>query len=156
MKKLIFTLLTTLLFSVSAYSQQYETAIGFRGGFFSGVTAKHFIGQEKLVEGILSSRWRGFTITGLLEFQKPAFEVENLYWYYGFGAHIGFFDGVYTTWASENVSYTVVGIDGILGMEYVFEEVPISLSLDWKPVINLIGYSGFWGDGGALSVRYYF
>ena len=53
-------------------------------------------------------------------------------------------------------TYTVIGIDGIIGLEYSFTEIPINVSIDWKPVLNIIGYSGFWGDGGALSVRYMF
>jgi hypothetical protein len=54
------------------------------------------------------------------------------------------------------MNYTVIGIDGILGIEYNFEEVPINIGVDWKPAFNLTGYSGFWGDGGALSIRYIF
>ena len=34
----------------------------------------------------------------------------------------------------------------------------LNISLDWKPAINLVGAgdSFFWGDNGALSVRYIF
>lgn len=71
---------------------------------------------------------------------------------YGFGGHLGFWDGGHARWADDDRSYTVLGIDGILGLEYSFVEVPICISLDWKPALNLIGHSGFLGDGGALSV----
>ena len=59
----------------------------------------------------------------------------------------------------EAVSYThlsVIGIDGILGMEYNIQEIPFNISLDWKPAFNLIGYTGFWGDEIALSIRFIF
>ena len=76
-------------------------------------------------------------------------------WYAGFGAHIGFWDGNNTRWGDDR-SYTVIGLDGILGLEYNFTEIPVNFSIDWKPSFNLVGYSGFWGDGGALSIRYIF
>jgi len=41
-------------------------------------------------------------------------------------------------------------------MEFIFSEVPINIGLYWKPIFNVVGYSGFWGDGGALSVRFIF
>ena len=84
--------------------------------------------------------------------------MDRFKWFFGFGAHIGFWNGDYTYhyWGTTGETYTVVGIDGILGLEYSFKEVPISLSLDWKPAFNFVGYSGWWADGGALSIRYIF
>ena len=82
--------------------------------------------------------------------------MEHLNWYYGGGAHIGFWNGNNVKWGTAGTSYTVIGIDGILGIEYSFSEAPINIGIDWKPAINIIGYTGFWGDGGALSIRYIF
>jgi hypothetical protein len=50
----------------------------------------------------------------------------------------------------------IIGIDGILGLEYNFVEVPINLSIDWKPSFNIVNNHDFWADGGALSIRYIF
>jgi hypothetical protein len=50
----------------------------------------------------------------------------------------------------------VVGLDGILGLEYSFVGIPINISVDWKPAFNFAGHSGFWADGGAISIRYIF
>jgi len=125
-------------------------------GDLAWVTAKHFISETRTLEGILSTRWRGFNINGLYEIQDIAFDTPSLYWYYGFGGHIGFWDAHYNRWFNDNANYTVIGIDGIIGMEYCFAEIPFSISLDWKPAINLAGYSGFWGDSGAISIRYIF
>ncbi len=137
-------------------AQNYQTGIGVRAGAFNGITAKHFITGSHAVEGILSFRWGGFTATGLYEVHDNAFDAPGLQWYYGFGAHIGFWNGPRAWWADEGNSYVVVGVDGIIGLEYTFTEVPISVGLDWKPALNLIGYSGFWADGGGLSIRYVF
>jgi hypothetical protein len=129
-----------------------------RGGFTNGLTVKHFTGDKAAFEFLLGSRWHGFDVTGLYEVHNRAFDTAGLKWYYGAGAHIGFWNGDYTyrDWGYQGTSYTVAGLDGILGLEYSFREVPINLSLDWKPAFNFAGYSGFWADGGALSIRYIF
>jgi hypothetical protein len=79
-----------------------------------------------------------------------------LNFYYGIGGHIGFWDGRYYWNYNNDRNYTVIGIDGILGLEYNFKEIPFNLSIDWKPAFNLNDSSGFWGDGGAISIRYIF
>ncbi|HAQ18010.1 MAG TPA: hypothetical protein DCR40_02105 [Prolixibacteraceae bacterium] len=156
MKKLMFILLIALLFGFESKAQDYYTGIGLRAGWGTGLTVKHFLGEKAAVEGILDSRWRGFSLTGLFEIHNQAFEVDRLNWYYGFGGHIGFWNGKNVGWADNHDNYTVIGIDGILGLEYNFDFMPINLSIDWKPALNLVGASGFWGDGGALSIRYIF
>jgi hypothetical protein len=157
MKRIIITCLLVFGLVSINYSQDYKTGIGLRGGWESGLTVKHFIGAKSALEGILATRWRGFEITGLYEIHNQAFKVDRLKWYLGFGGHAGFWNGDYTRgWGTSGTNYTVIGIDGILGLEYSFSEVPINLSLDWKPAFNFIGYSGWWADGGALSIRYIF
>jgi hypothetical protein len=156
MKKAILTL--TLVIFISAYTsaQDYNTGVGLRLGFANGLTVKHFISQRSALEGLLTTIWHGFDVTGLYEVHNNAFDVERLNWYFGGGGHLGFWNGNNTPWGNEGVNYTIIGIDGILGIEYNFKEVPINLGLDWKPEFNLSGYSGFWGYGGALSIRYIF
>ena len=139
---------------ISLHAQNYNTGLGLRAGTFSGVTLKHFVSDRSAFEGILDTRWRGFAIVGLYEIHNNL-DVDNLRWYYGFGGHVGFYHGYDDhPWADDNKDYTIIGVDGILGIEYTFDEVPVNLSLDWKPVINLVGYNGFWADGFALSIRY--
>jgi hypothetical protein len=156
MKKIILTLTLVIFISVYVSAQDYNTGVGLRLGFSNGLTVKHFLSQRSAVEGLLATRWRGFDITGLYEVHNQAFDVERLNWYFGGGGHVGFWNGDNTNWGDRGTNYTIVGIDGILGIEYNFREVPINLSLDWKPAFNLTGYTGFWGDGGALSIRYIF
>lgn len=158
MKKFGFTILLSVLLCSFSHAQDYNTGIGLRGGFANGLTVKHFISSNSALEGIFTTRWRGFQLTGLYEIHNRAFNTERLNWYFGFGGHVGFWDGDHTEkyWGDPGKSYTVIGVDGILGLEYNFTEVPINLSVDWKPAFNLVGYSGFWGDGGAFSIRYIF
>jgi hypothetical protein len=158
MKRIIISCLIVLGFVTISNAQDYNTGIGLRGGWESGLTVKHFIGTKSAVEGILATRWRGFEITGLYEIHNVAFNAERLKWYFGFGGHIGFWNGDYTNkyWGDPGTNYTVVGLDGIIGLEYSFSEVPINISLDWKPAFNFVGYQGWWAYGGALSIRYIF
>ena len=156
MKKITSTFIIGLILYSFSYAQDYNTGIGLRAGYSTGLTIKHFVSTKNAFEGIISSRWQGFQITGLYEYQNHFSDAERLNWYIGFGGHIGFWNGDNVKWGDSETNYTVVGIDGILGLEYNFREVPINLGIDWKPTFNFIGYSGFWGDGGALSVRYIF
>jgi len=159
MQRLTF-ILFALTVSVSAYSQKAENAIGLRGGWGTGVTFQHYVSEKHAVEFIAHTRWRGMVVTGLYEVHEPFFDVDGVQWYYGVGAHIGvwryykngpkWFEDEWTG------SRTVIGADAIIGLEYFFDEIPFQISADWKPAINLIGYSGLWGDDGALSIRYVF
>jgi hypothetical protein len=155
MKKNLLISLISVFSVLYGTAQDYKTGIGIRGGLSNGLTVKHFISENTALEGILTTRWRGFNVTGLYEIHNNT-KVNRLNWYFGAGAHIGFWNGDNVKWANDNNDYTVIGIDGILGIEYNFEALPFNLSLDWKPAINLIGHTGFWGDGGAFSLRYIF
>lgn len=154
MKK-IFLLLFFAASAQLANAQAYQTSIGLRAGVAPGITLKHFVNPNAAFEGILTTRGKGINITGLYEWHGPLGEVPNFFWYVGGGAHIGFWDdNSYSRDEPFTGSYFIIGLDGILGMEYTFEEIPLNLSLDWKPTINIIERSGFWGDELAISVRY--
>lgn len=160
MKKLVF-LISFIAIGLSINAQSYKTSLGLRMGLGYGLTVKHMLNQKSGVEGLFYSRWRGFNFTGLYEVHHSIPELDGLYWYVGGGAHIGVFnDRYYRGWGTYNTgrTYNVIGIDGIIGLEYVFEDIPVNLSLDWKPAINLFGAGDniFWGDSGALSARYIF
>lgn len=154
--KLVIAALFILMINSNLKAQDYVDAVGVRAGLSQGISYKHFISTTDALEGILALRWGGFNITGLFERHMDAFDVDGLYFYYGAGAHIGFWDGNTSPWFDDNSSYTVIGIDGVVGLEYVFTEIPFNVGLDWKPGFNLIGYTGFWGDELALSFRYIF
>lgn len=158
MKKIILSFVLVFSFLTVSYAQDYRTGIGLRGGFANGITLKHFVSESSAFEFLFASRWRGVEITALYEIHNRAFHQERLNWYYGIGAHVGFWNGDYTYkyWGERGVDYSVFGIDGILGIEYNFVEAPFNIGIDWKPAYNLVGHSGFWYDGGALSVRYIF
>ena len=158
MKRTILGFLFMISAAFMANAQDYNTGIGIRGGLSNGLTVKHFISKNSAIEGIIASRWSGFNITGLYQIHANAFDTPRLNWYYGFGGHIGFWNGKYKNhpWFEDAGSYSVIGIDGIIGLEYNIEAIPFNISLDYKPGFNFIGYNGFWGDEFAFSIRFIF
>ncbi len=161
--KTIRLLVITGLIAISAVTvthaqKNYNTAIGVRLGPTAGITFKQFVNSTGAFEGILSTRWHGFIFSGLYEWHHNVFNNRGFNLYYGVGGHVGFWDvGRYNhPWYDTDGHYTALGVDGILGLEYSFSEVPINLSVDWKPMLNLVNYTGLWVDDVGLSVRIHF
>jgi len=155
MKKLVLIFTFAVCLNGFIDAQDYRTGIGLRAGPYYGLTVKHFTGSKTALEGLLT-RWSGIDITVLYEIHYRAFDVNGLNWYFGLGGHIGFWEGSHLNNGTAGTNYTIIGLDGILGLEYNFSEVPVNISVDWKPAFNIIGYSEFWPLGGAFSIRYVF
>jgi hypothetical protein len=158
MKKSFIIIVIFLFLSVTLNAQDYKTSLGLRAGFPYGLTIKHFLSKTNAVEGVLAINWGGFVATALLENEHWTGHYPGLNWYWGLGAHIGFWDAGANRYLN-NTNYSggsVIGADGIFGIEYTFDEIPLNLSLDVLPSINLIGYTGWGGINGALSIRYVF
>lgn len=155
MKKLVTILFCVGMFTF-AQAQEYQTAAGLRAGVPYGGTIKHFISDEAAFEGIIGSRWSGFTLVGLYEIHQSIGEVEGLYVFYGGGAHFSSYRGY--RWAGNYYrnNTTLIGIDGIIGLDYKIPDVPLNFSLDWKPVFHFVEYAAFWPHESALSIRYCF
>ena len=160
MKKLIFILSLTTIFSLTAFqlqAQDYQTAIGARIGYPASASFKHFINDSHAIEVYAGGRWYNrynwFNVSGAYLVHMPIESADGLNWYFGGGGSVyfwnyddGFADG------AEDISF---GVQGYLGLEYTFADVPISISGDWIPAIFLTGYeSGFGGRFGSLAVRY--
>lgn len=163
MKKIFLLIGLCTVLAVSAQAQRnYSTALGLRLGYYPGITVKHFVGgNDAAIEGIIHRywAWRGLRITGLYEWHKYPFHNDQFAVYFGLGAHIAYYDNRKNghPWWNDSDVHVTAGIDGILGLEYTFTEVPINLSVDWKPYLTAGGnYYGLHGDGIALSVRYAF
>ena len=156
MKKKLFSIILVIGLTTAAYAQDYNTGLGLRGGYGWGITAKHFLNQTNAIEGIFYGYPGGFNVTGLYQFHNRAFDVDYLRWYYGFGAHIGNY--IYKDDRSVTQDRFILGVDGIVGIEYTFTEAPINIGLDWNPHINFAGQpsGGLWLGFGAISIRYTF
>lgn len=150
MKKLLLLVaVAAISFTTKAQSDNssYKNAIGVRLGssvpaIKSGITYKHFL-NKAAIEGILSFG-DGFAICGLYEIHKPL-STENLQWLIGFGGYVGI-----------NNSNTNVGGAGIIGLDYKFSNIPLNLTVDWKPELNLVSKVGFEASGVGFSARFTF
>lgn len=155
---LIFTALMMLSFTESK-AQAGTTGIGIRIGSSQGLSIKHFTGNSTALEGILAARWNGFYFAGLFEKHATAFDVKGLYWFYGGGGHIAAWDDKEgPPWKNEDRydGGAVIGLDGIVGIEYYVGDIPFSFGVDWKPAFNLVGDFGLWISEGALTIRFVF
>lgn len=154
MTKVITTLSLLFLLSLGAYAQQYDLAIGLRSGQYSNITVKKTLSERTMTEGIISLRPRGFMATGLMEYQNPFAGRDAFCWYYGFGGHVGAWQGLQTGSSDVIGGAYSLGLDAIVGVEYNLKELPFNLSLDWKPAISLMSNSKTHSGGLRFSLRY--
>jgi len=151
MKKLIFTLVLAMSL-VGALSAQVEgKAIGvrfaneFNGGELTFQTALGNANRLELNLGL--NNWShsnsGFQVTGIYQWVWGLNSVATgLNWYAGLGASAGSY-----------YSNLGLGFVGQLGLEYNFN-IPLQISLDWRPTIFNSYYTYYGGNG--LSLRYRF
>lgn len=132
----------------SATAQDYKVALGVRLSnatptLSNAVTIKYHMTQQHALEGIISFGTR-FGLGALYELHKPT-TVQGLNWFYGGGAYVGFQDG-----------NTYLGPTGIVGLDYKFPGIPVNLSLDWKPELDIIPEINFVPDAFGFSARFTF
>jgi len=156
MRKIIVVALFSIISFVSVNAQDYQTAFGVRGGFYSGLSLKHFISESNAIEGVLATHYRGLLLAGMYQKHVQAFDVAGLYWYYGGGAHLGFYDRRYSPWYSnQSGNLSTLGVMGVFGIEYKIEDVPVTVGVDITPAFDIIGHTQFWINSG-LTLRYTF
>jgi len=144
--------------NASAISTDYKTAIGIRLSsnapvISNAITLKHFIKDNTAVEGYFSFS-NPLAFGAMLELYKP-FSTPGLRWYYGGGAYLGF-GNTYDPNKQRDINTTYFGAQGVIGIDYKFASVPINLSLDWKPELNLVSDINFEPAAIGLSARFTF
>lgn len=142
MKKIILVIAAVLCMGAAASAQ--SRALGLRITNGAEVSYQHSLGMD-FVEADLGWYSNGFYLSGIYNFVFA--EKCDFNFYAGPGASLGYFN-------SDSVSGFNLGIAGMIGMEYNFN-IPLQLSLDWRPVLNLF-HGGFGWQGIALGVRYRF
>ncbi len=145
--------------SCSLFSQNYKSAVGGKLGYGLVGTYKTFLSEKSAVDIFGGITWGGGLAAGAYyEIHKDIESVENLQWYFGAGGSFT----TYTYGAFLAGSYYNVGVAGVIGLDYKFEDYPINASIDWAPtfvVADNYNYSGlgltrFRTGFGALSIRY--
>lgn len=149
-----------LLFCLSAMAftanaQEYKTAIGARLGYPLSASIKHFVSESNALEAYVGTRgfgtYRYTSVSGAYLRHGSIQGVDGLQYYAGAGASVFFwkFDFI------NNYSPTTIGLQGYVGLDYKFSNLPLSITADWVPTYFFNGYiSGFGSGYGALGIRY--
>jgi len=135
-------LLTAGLFiSGALFAQNYTRDCGVRVGDYFSATFRAYQEEDQALEGVVFIGRRGATIGVLKEYFEPALGhvSDHLYFTYGMGVHLGFryidhyrvLNRVYQL--NEFRFPPLLGVDGMIGLEYRFPEFPFLISVDLKP-----------------------
>ena len=163
----ITTLFATLFLFASASVSAQEIsnhALGLRlgdsDGFGAEISYQKAIGRYNRAEFDLG--WRdsrdfdAFKLTGIYQWVHQL--DGNFNWFYGVGGGLGSVDFVPEPDFDDDNDGLFVFAAGDIGVEYNFD-IPLLISLDFRPEIGLVGYNGFDNDFDfdiALGIRYQF
>jgi hypothetical protein len=160
-------LLAIVLFTTGvAYAQNYTRDAGLRFGDYFSVTYRAFQEDNLALEGLLFFGRSSVTFTIMREHFEPAFGhiSENLYFQYGYGMHVGMrYTDHYTVlgrrYVLDDHTYTpLLGLDGMIGLEYRFPEFPFLVSVDLKPYFeySTIQIFSIYIQSVGFSIKYRF
>lgn len=151
MKKLLLVSIAVLALSFSASAQlskgtsySERNTIGLRLGYGAEISYQRTLSNANRIEADLGFMSKGFSVAGIYQWTWAIDKAPGLGWYVGPGVGIGVWDKHFN-----------VGILGQIGLEYGFN-IPLSLSLDWRPAFYFAHDYGFGYDGFALGVKYRF
>ncbi|MCO6357539.1 outer membrane insertion C- signal [Roseivirga pacifica] len=146
MKKLIFVFALFLFAGLSQVNAQSEIGVRFgdvTGGSFA-VDGIIGIGEFSRVHANVSFGGNDgvdFGVDALWDFIYRPLGEESFNWYVGAGPFLGFGDDF------------AFGAAGEIGLEYRFQ-IPLSLSIDWRPYFRIVEDTDFYAGGFGLNVRY--
>lgn len=101
-------------------------------------------------------------------FRKPLESASGLEWYFGVGGQLRYQTFTYdyrykvngnSQWyyaTGDRVTDFDLGADGVLGLEYTFKEVPLSLFLDATLFMEVVDNPFLFSLQGGIGVRYNF
>lgn len=160
MKKISFVIIVAFFIFLgnTASAQEYKTGLGVRLSSASAMvnnslSIKHFISEKTAIEGLLSFG-DPLALGALVEFHKPLAE-SGLTYFYGAGGYIAFVK-TYNTNTQKTSSDPNFGAMGIVGLDYKFNNIPLNISLDWKPELNIISDINFEPAAIGFSARFTF
>lgn len=160
MKKLLFAflLMAGISSSTAVSAQDYKTALGVRlsssaAMVNNSVTFKQFISDKTAIEALFSFG-DPLALGAILEFHKPL-TPAGLSYYYGAGGYISFIKNTNVN-TGKTTSDPNFGAQGVVGLDYKFSNVPLNLSLDWKPELNIVSDINFEPAAIGFTARFTF
>ena len=145
MKKTLILIAAILGFAVVASAQ--PRAIGARVGYGGEFSYQHSFGSNF---GELDLGWyaHSFDVVGIYDFVLAGNGLCNFY--VGPGAYLGFHN-------HPDHSDVQPGIAGQIGVEWNIPQIPLQISLDWRPVYLFVYEDGpFRYESFGLGIRYRF
>ena len=149
MKRILVLILCSTI-SQFAIAQKYQTAAGARVGTRFGLTIQQKILKSSTIEGIFQTNIGGkddILLTFLWE-QHNKLIGKRLNFYYGAGIHKGWI----LNQSVESGLKAPSGVSLIAGLEMTLGR--LNLSLDYKPLVNVISGERFYESQSAISLRY--
>lgn len=144
--------------SMAAFAQNgYKNAIGVRAGWGAEISYQRYLGSDnansvnRIEAGIGVNRY-GFNTGATFQwvFDLPI-ETEGIWqWYVGGGAALGGWD------TKKFGSGFSLGITAQGGFEYSFADIPLLLSIDYRPGFYFLPEAKFDWTGFAAGVRFCF
>ena len=127
---------------------------------------QHFDYKEHELIGYRNSTPIGLQVHYLV--QKPVKDAGGLSWYYGVGGQLrtqltsydyryklkGGHDWVIVN--NADVRETDVGVDGVIGLEYLFKDAPVALFVDGTLFMEVFNEPFLFDGQGGIGVRYTF
>ncbi len=156
MRKTLLILLLTLCAS-AAQAQINDHAIGVRFGYGGGISYQHKF--SKVNRGELNAQFGisdSYTTLRLTGIYQWVFNMnDGFHFYVGPGVSAGSLS-IDNKYAGKGENGLFVSVGGQLGVDYVFDGIPLQLSLDVLPMISVVNnYDDIYLDP-ALGVRYVF
>jgi hypothetical protein len=148
-------------------AQPYKSSVGVRLGYPTSISAKSFVSDNKAIEAFFgyrsysqnyATRSHSWFMLGAAVTKQEELKdlIEGLHWYGGAGASI-FRWSWNPLYYNPPYNYTTVGLLAQGGLEYVLPSYPLTVSVDWMPMLSIGRYGTYFGaDYGAVSVRYIF
>ena len=140
MKKI--TLAFTLLFSTFISAQELGVRFGEVTGNTIAIDGVFDLESSRIHASI--SFGDGVGLDALYDFIYKPLGEEALNWYAGVGA---------STYIEDDFN---LGVSGEVGLEYIFNDLPLVLGIDYRPTLWLIEDTDFKWDGFGINVRYRF
>lgn len=132
--------------TLTVSAQDYNWAAGLRFGNLQGIAGKMQLGENAIEAGLATDLSDYLRFDAVYEWQQPVIG-EGFHFYYGAGAY---------TNLGGNQDFGL-GAEAVAGLEYRIPiDFPLAVSLDYRPLFNIVG--GFGADlvNFSFGVKYCF